>query len=77
MPRLFICLLQLGDLLGRMQAVNNDADQSTEGLRCISVPGKGGCVMLWEMHVPGQLGWLLEMSSDSVKWFPLSFPFPL
>lgn len=27
-------------------------------------------MVLWEMLVPSQPGWLLEAGSDSLKWFP-------
>lgn len=36
-------------------------------LRCIDVPGKAGCVVLWGMLIPSQLGWLLEMASEGMK----------
>lgn len=66
MLRLVICPLELGDLLRGSQAVKDGADQRAR-FRGIGVPGKAGCVALWEMLVPSQPDWLLEMGSDGVK----------
>lgn len=42
----------------------------------MGAPGQAGCVVLWEILVPGQPDWLLQTGSDGVEPFPLSFSFP-